>query len=121
MKTLSLLPDLLTFSLIAPFLLRVTVGFLGILIGWSVYKKSESNINKTLSLPYFITGLFLIIGMYTQAFAIVGIFVVLLNKYLGRKTEASSSEKNLVQILISVILLSLLFTGPGFLAIDYPL
>jgi len=119
--TVSVFPDLLTFGLLAPAILRATIAIIGIMAGWSVYKKSEKLSDKLYSLPYFITGIFLIIGMYTQVFAIVGIAMVVLNNYVNIGIENVSGERRVFQVLICVILISLLFTGPGFMAIDYPL
>lgn len=121
MHTLSIFPDLLTFGLVAPTLLRITVGLVGILVGWTIFKNSEKIEMKSASLLYFVTGIFIFIGMYTQIFAIIGLLLVFIKKYIDKKNSTTESENKLAKILVTVILLSLLFTGPGFLAIDYPL
>lgn len=121
MHTVSVFPSLLTFGLLAPAILRVTVALIGLIVGWSIYKKSEKPSDKFYALPYFVTGVFLIIGMYTQVFALVGIAIIILSNYVGMGISNISNEGKFVKILICVILISLLFTGPGFMAIDYPL
>lgn len=117
MQTLSIFPNLLFLGLLAPALLRLTIGIIGILAGKERYKKNY----KWFSLCYFITSFFLIVGMYTQIFSIVGILIVLLNNYADKKIVPLSGTQKILQILVGIVLFSFLFTGPGFLAFDLPL
>jgi uncharacterized membrane protein YphA (DoxX/SURF4 family) len=113
---LSIFPQLLSFQIVSFALLRLVVAAAGIMAAAEQYKKSY----KILSVLCFITSIFLFIGLYTQIFALLGIILVLWNYYADRKNSLSA-DKNFLYIVLIVILISLLFTGPGFLAIDKPL
>lgn len=117
MHTLTIFPSLLTFGLLAPFLLRLVVGCVIFLFGKERYKSSY----KWLSIFYFITGILLVVGLYTQIIAIVGILLLRFDMWAERKVSPISRQYIILDITLSVILLSLLFTGPGFMAIDLPL
>jgi uncharacterized membrane protein YphA (DoxX/SURF4 family) len=114
---LSLLPQLFNFQIIAFTILRLTVAVVGFMAGFARYKKPY----KWISILYFVTAFFLLIGLYTQAAAILGIVLVCFDWWADKKISAPTDEQKLLHIIIVVILLSLLFTGPGFLAIDKPL
>lgn len=121
MHPLSLLPQLLTFGLLSPLLLRLCVGFLILRFGWERYHKKY----KWNSILYLITGVFLVVGLYTQAVAIVGIALLKFDYYVdfyrNRKTTPIPNEHKILTVVLIVILISLLFTGPGFVAFDLPL
>jgi hypothetical protein len=117
MHPLSIFPQLLTFGLIAPTLLRIVVGIFLILAGLDRYKK----VYKWASIAYFAPGLFVFIGLYTQVAVIVGIIVIAFDYFEDKKNGPISREKMFVYAFAKIILLSLLFTGPGFFAFDLPL
>ncbi len=114
---LSVLPQLFSFQIIAFALLRVTVAVVGFLAGKSRYKKPYG----WTSFLYFIVSIFLLIGLYTQIVALVGIVLVCFNYYTDKKIAQPTAEQKILHIVLIVILLSLVFTGPGLLAIDKPL
>ena len=114
---LSLLPQLFSFQIIAYAILRVAVAIVGLIAGWSRYKKPY----KWTSVLYFAVSIFLLIGLYTQVLAIIAIVLVCFNFWADKKIAPLSDEQKLLHIILVVILLSLLFTGPGFLAMDKPL
>ncbi|MBI4155647.1 MAG: hypothetical protein HY507_00255 [Candidatus Zambryskibacteria bacterium] len=117
MYPLTIFPALLTFGLIAPLLLRLSVGILRLFAGYARYHKKF----RWLSIFYAISSLLLIIGLYTQIAAIVAILLIIFDYYTEKKSGKISREQNLLTILMLIILISLLFTGPGFLAFDLPL
>src|SRR3989344_3512038 len=117
MHPLSTFPALLSFGLIAPLLLRLAVGGLIILFGWERYKKPY----QWSSLLYVIIGVLLILGFYTQIVVIASILILKFDFWTNKKAGQVSREKFLLQVIANVILISLLFTGPGFLALDLPL
>ena len=117
MHPLTTFPGLLTYMLIAPFLLRVAVGTLRLFAGGERYKKGD----KWLGVLYILSSLFIIIGFYTQIAAIVAILCIKFDYWREKKAGTVSREKMALTILMEVILISLLFTGPGFLAFDLPL
>jgi uncharacterized membrane protein YphA (DoxX/SURF4 family) len=117
MHPLSLLPQLLTFQLIAPFLLRVAAAVVGLAVAGARYKKPY----KWAAVFYAAVSVLLLIGLYTQVAALVGIVLVCFDWWADKKIAPLSAEQKTLRIIIIVILVSLLFTGPGFWAMDLPL
>ena len=117
MHVLSVFPELLTYSLLAPFILRITVGVLGLFAGKDCYKKEYS----WMGILYIIASLMIIVGLYTQIVVLVGLLFVSFDYYVEKKKGLISRERLALSILIKIVLISLLVTGPGFLAFDYPL
>jgi hypothetical protein len=117
MHPLSLFPSFFTYELVAPFLLRVIVGIFIIWKGWQRYGK----IYKWSSVAYFVTGILLVIGLYMQAAAILGMLVLWFDYRSDNKVSPFSKEALLLYVFSWVVLFSLLFLGPGFFAMDLPL
>jgi uncharacterized membrane protein YphA (DoxX/SURF4 family) len=117
MHTLTLFPQLLTFQLIAPTLLRLTIGIILIFIGKERFSKKF----KWSSVIYVLSGILLILGLYTQAAAIAGIVMIKFDFWIDKKSRSTSKEHWLLYVLATTVLFSLMFTGPGFLAFDLPL
>ncbi len=122
-------PELLTYSLPAIFVLRITVGIFFWIFGlrllhavWII--KNKSLLVKTLGFIYgiskLIIGVMLVAGVYTQIVLLFGMFLTVLTFFQGSSTQINKSGQQ-VQILLFIICLSLLFLGPGLLAIDLPL
>ncbi len=63
----------------------------------------------------------LLVGMYTQAVVILAIVTIKLEWWKKRKISTISNEQWMLYWFAAVILVSLLVTGPGAFAIDYPL
>ncbi len=136
MNTLSMFPDLLTFWLIAPFLLRITAGFIFIYFGYTkIWKERERRVsffNKIgfgngsiffwiISLAELIGGILLVLGVFTQATAIMLSFIILGAIYTKIRQPDLLDNSLEFFILLFAVLLSLLFLGAGFWAIDLPL
>ena len=117
MHPLSTFPALLSWGLVAPLLLRLGVGVLRLFAGVERYKKEYS----WLSIFYVGSSLLLTLGLYTQIASIVAILLIKFDFYMERKAGRLSPEKNALTVLMVIILISLLFTGPGFWAFDLPL
>jgi uncharacterized membrane protein YphA (DoxX/SURF4 family) len=118
MHTLSLFPSLLTFGLFAPLLLRLIVSYFLLSNGWKTVKTENK---KWLAIPQMLCGVMLFVGAYTQAIVLIALVCIKLEWWTNRKTSPATSDKMMVYWLVGVILLSLLLTGPGAFAIDYPL
>jgi uncharacterized membrane protein YphA (DoxX/SURF4 family) len=129
-------PELLTYSLLAPFILRVTLGFILVNLGYLKLKseksrweiifemlhiKEKSLATKILAYVEIIGGLALIAGFYTQIAALV--FVILFGiEFFIEKREVTLMKRDIVfYTVMFVIALSLLFSGAGFFAFDLPL
>ena len=121
MHPLSIFPELLTYGLLAPFLLRLIVGYLILCLGWTRYKKPY----KWTTVLYAVFGVMLIIGLYTQIIAIVSIILLKFDYYVDfykdRKSTPVPKMVTFLYVMAILILLSLLFTGPGAYAFDLPL
>ena len=133
---LSVLPELYTFELLGIFLLRVT---LGLIFMYFVYSKITKQKNEKVALftalhlrpPVvffwiivlieFVGGIFLLLGLLVQPTVIilaVIILITLATKILSPKLLSNGAE---FYFLLFITLISLLFLGPGFWAIDLPL
>ncbi|MBA3733473.1 hypothetical protein H0W91_03820 [Patescibacteria group bacterium] len=117
MHPLTVFPELLTFELIAPFILRLAACVFIFFIAKERYNKSY----KWASIVYGISGLFILLGLYTQISALIAIASIKFDYWVNRKGLTISTERKLLCAIVILILLSLLFTGPGFLALDLPL
>lgn len=117
MHPLSLFPQLLSYGLIAPTLLRLSVGIIGIIAGRSRFNKPY----KWASIFYLAVSVLLILGLYTQAAALAGLIIVAFDYFADRKVAPMTGEKRILYSIVKIILITLLFSGPGFFAFDLPL
>jgi uncharacterized membrane protein YphA (DoxX/SURF4 family) len=117
MHPLSIFPNLLTYALLAPFLLRIAIGIVRLTGGIEKNKRKIS----IFSILQIISSIMLIIGLYTQLAVLVALLCVAIDYKKEAKKGEVSQEKKALAIVMSVVLLSLLFTGPGFFAFDLPL
>ena len=121
MHPLTTFPALLTYGLFAPSLLRLAVGVFILCLGLRRYKKPY----QWTTIFYAISGILIVLGLYTQISAIVAIIVLkfdfYVDYYVNRKSTPVSKELYFLYALAGIILLSLLFTGPGLFAFDLPL
>ena len=114
----TIFPDLLIFSLLAPFIIRLFLGFYFIVWGWSSIRKkddaqSNTRLKQVLGLVGLVGGLFVLVGAFTQIAALV---LLGLLAYLIK-----TSRNRLPYILLLGMALSLLLSGAGLLAFDLPL
>jgi|ERR1035437_1759663 uncharacterized membrane protein YphA (DoxX/SURF4 family) len=130
-------PDLLTYSLLAPFLLRVTIGFVLANLGYLKLTKEKGSwetIFKLLGLSgqkeigtvivgvvEIVGGIMLVVGFYTQIAALVFVILNGIEMFIEYHEETLMKRDMVFYLLIFVIALSLLFSGAGFLAFDLPL
>ena len=130
---LNTFPELLSYSLLSPFILRVVLGFVFLKFGLHVLSKKEpvvcksllgnyhnDSLNKLLGIVHTLAGLLLVVGLYTQ---IVSIFVFLssLIFFVNTKSSKLSHQKPVFYVLLMVISISLLFSGAGAFGLDMPL
>lgn len=127
--TLSLFPELLSFSIIAVALLRIVTGLYFLDLGLQELKKSP-HATEPAPLTYLVVrvqalakiaaGFFLVVGLYTQGAALAGVVLSLLalESSLGRSRTTGGGK---VYLLLCVLSLALLFLGAGAFAVDMPL
>lgn len=128
-------PTLLSFGLLAPFVLRVTLGMILIYISYFVIYKNRQDFfsyykKNKYPFPSFITwffgilnalaGLFLVFGFLTQVAAIIAIYL-LISLYLSDKDIKKFQFSTSFYVLASIVAFCLLFLGAGAFGIDLPL
>lgn len=124
-------PELLTFSFFAPLILRLTLGVYILAIGFSkkhkeVIPNAEAVSQEEMSFMeiacrglLILAGVSLIAGFYMQIGALIAAIIFLIFLF-DKKTRISPALSRLELILLFVIAISLLLTGAGAYAIDYP-
>lgn len=129
-------PDLLTYSLLAPLLLRLVVGFIFVDLGLLKLRGEKQRwiaVFETLHLkpadffvPLYaflqiIGGVLLIIGLWTQVAALMFVIFTGTELYIEWKAKEVLKRDLVFYLLLFIISLSLLFTGAGAFAFDIPL
>ena len=98
-------------------LLRVAVAVYILFVAWIKYKTPQ----KILATIFAVLGLLLFVGLYTQVAALLAIIFLCWDLFQNIKKHGVTLEQKMIFTFVIVILISLLFTGPGFLAFDLPL
>ena len=129
-------PDLLTYSLLAPLILRVAAGLIFIDLGVLLFKNEKELWTvslsalkiprpqiaiKVLGCVEIIGGLMLIVGFYTQIAALVLALLTFAEAYIEYKEPVFLKRNFVFYFMLLAITLSLLFSGAGAFAIDLPL
>jgi putative oxidoreductase len=130
---LNTFPDLLTYQIFAPFILRVIVGFIVINLGYLKFGKEKTQwkelfetihfhpaelCTKILATVEIVGGLFLLAGAYTQITAMVFAVLFFCEAVLEYREEDLESRNLTFYILMFAIVLSLIFLGAGIFALD---
>lgn len=125
---LSLFPDLLNYPIFAAVILRLIAA--GFFLALAVrFIRTLRNPNFPLSarvLGYgfaileLIAGCLLLVGLFTQAAALLGAVLTFISAVLGFGRGNTVGERYL-QVLLHAVCLSLLFLGAGVFAFDLPL
>lgn len=121
---LSTFPSLLAFEGFAPLIIRVV---LGVTLAWFGYQKikGRGQSSGSNSLIYgiieVVISVFLIIGLFTQIAALLNALILVIK--LGFKVNQKAFLTNGINyyLLLLAMAISLVFTGPGFIAFDLPL
>lgn len=129
-------PDLLTYSLLAPFILRVVAGFIFINLGVLAFKNEKERwlvsletlkipspklALKILGLVEIVAGVMLILGFYTQIAALILALLTFAEAYVEYKDPMILKRNFVFYLMLLSILLSLLLSGAGAFAFDLPL
>jgi uncharacterized membrane protein YphA (DoxX/SURF4 family) len=83
--------------------------------------QSSGSNSKTYGIVEITIALFLIIGLWTQLAALLNAIILLIKIGFKIKEKKFLTDGVNYYILLLVMAISLIFTGAGFLAIDYPL
>ena len=129
-------PDLLIYSLLAPFILRVVVGLIFVNLGVLAFKNEKERWLTSLSVlkvpnPKIATrifgvieiigGIMFILGFYTQVAALALGLLTFIEVYVEYKDPVILKRNFVFYIMLLAIVISLLFSGAGAFAIDLPL
>ena len=128
-------PSLLTYALLAPFLIRLTLGAIALWGTYAGFKKpsvfidrlTQSGVKnapmvlKVFSVLYGISGIGLILGFYTQIATLLFLTLVIPMFVWEKRLQRLTTRDVFYYVLLVVCSLSLLFTSAGFLAFDLPL
>ncbi len=121
MHTLTLFPQLLSFGFFAPLFLRVVASLYLLYLG----KMRLSKQYRWSSTLYFLSGVSILLGLYTQVAVILAVsmfkFDFYFDHWVNRKTTPVKPEMFFTYFMAVLIMLSLIFTGPGAFAFDLPL
>ena len=134
---LSLFPELLSFGLLAPLLLRLVVGMFLVGEGWKLLSRtrlSESaqhfyhEYDEFATLAFWLIGLcelvvgaFFVLGLFTQGAALVGLGLAFVLGRLSSHHSILAPHEKIVYRFLFVISASLLFLGAGAFGFDLPL
>lgn len=129
-------PDLLAFSLLAPFFLRIALGISYARFGYlklikngvtkisflkKDYLRPEILLVLVVGLLEAIGGVLLVIGLFTQITSLFLGMIVLGTVVIKLRNRTMLSNELGYHILLFVATFSLLFSGAGAFAIDLPL
>jgi uncharacterized membrane protein YphA (DoxX/SURF4 family) len=136
MQTFNLFPELFSFTLIAPFILRMVIGFIFLNLGYLKLGKEKPgwivslevlNIKPAgffvglIGIIEAIGGLLLIAGAYIQITALVLGVIALAELFIEYREESILKRDFVFYLLLAAICASLLLTGAGLWAVDIPL
>ncbi|MBI4117979.1 MAG: hypothetical protein HY455_00330 [Parcubacteria group bacterium] len=116
---LSVFPDLLSFAILAPFIIRIFLGGYFVVSGAyalrTAYAKDKNfiSIANAVTVIGVVAGACVLVGLYTQLAAIA---LAVLSVYLAR-----DKRERVTFLLLTGLALSLLFSGAGAFAFDLPL
>ncbi len=129
-------PELLVYSLLAPFILRVVAGLVFLDLGLLLFKGEKSRwltSFTTLKIPNpqigvkvlgvieIVGGIMFILGFYTQIAALVLSLIIFIETYIEYRDPAILKRTLVFYIMLLSLSLSLLLSGAGAFAFDLPL
>lgn len=129
-------PELLTYSLLAPLVLRLVLGLIFVDLGalklrgeksrWvasfdALYLRPADFFVVVYGVLQIIGGLLLILGLWTQIAALMFVIFTGIELYIEWSARDILKRDITFYLLLFVISLSLLFTGAGAYAFDIPL
>lgn len=124
MHTLSLFPYLLSYQQLSPFIIRIVLGLTLAHFGYlKIIQKGQSSgsNSKVYGWVEVMIAALLIIGLWTQLAALLNAIILVIKIGFKAREKKFLSDGVNYYVLLLAMAVSLIFTGPGFLAIDYPL
>lgn len=132
---LSIFPELFTYSLVAPAILRIALGIIFLHIAYLKFfpeRKARISFFSGLGFPAprmwwaliagieFVGALLLLVGLFVQPAAIALALIIGIAGIIKLVRPAALRNDFSYYALLCITLISLLFLGPGFWAIDIP-
>lgn len=135
MHTLSIFPALLDFVQLGPFFIRIMLAITLAMLAERAIRMSPSGGRKVgalfskaafqngnvLHVLELAAGILIFIGLFTQVAALAAIILLVIRYVREKRVGPTNIERTLFLKALVVMALSLMFTGPGFLAFDLPL
>lgn len=134
MRMLSVFPQILFLAPLSATILRIAAGFVFLYLAYVHFGKRTRAADEIApivggarvilviySLIELVVGICLIIGLWTQAAALIGFLIGAKMLIIRKALKDLKPISELSYFLLAVICLSLLFTGAGAFAFDLPL
>jgi len=130
---LNVFPELLTYGVLAPLILRVVLGIIAIDLGYLKLTKEHASWKELFETIHFnpshffvkllagieiIGGLALLVGAYTQVVAIIFSVAFFCESVIEYREESLEKRNFPFYVLLLAISLSLVFLGAGAFAFD---
>lgn len=121
MHTFSIMPQLLVYSSVAAFIIRVVLGITLIHFGYRKTQgrgQSSGSNSRNYGILEIIIGVFLVIGIFTQLAALLNAFILLIKIGLKARDGQVFTDGVNYYVLLLAMATSLIFTAPGAFAVD---
>jgi uncharacterized membrane protein YphA (DoxX/SURF4 family) len=119
---LSLFPSFLTYSLFAPFLLRIVLAATILFFAYRNLKTPNAPATqKAAGALEVICAILLIIGLFTQAAALIVAIIMVVRLVKKVQQKAFLTDGVNYYLILLVIALSIIMSGAGRIAFDLPL
>lgn len=118
---LSLLPGLLAFEQITPFLLRLILGFIFVHWAYKMWTTKTKSSEAVFSIFFGVFGTLFIIGLFTQLAGIVSTIYFGIKLFGKFKEKAFLTDGVNYYLILCIISFCLIISGAGSFAFDLPL
>lgn len=112
----SVFPELLNYSQISPFILRLLVALILAMLWWSNIKEGQISAKITGWIEA-IAAVFFVAGLFVQPAAVLAILIAIAEMI----KKGSFENSKMIIFSLAVTAVALLLLGPGILSIDMPL
>jgi len=118
---LSVFPYLLSWQMLSPFIIRVTLGVVVLLWAHKSLKKGSPTNDKAIGAIEGVAGILLTIGAWTQVAALVIAIDLVIRLWQKASSKNLFTDGVNYYFILFILSLSLLVTGAGAFSFDLPL
>jgi uncharacterized membrane protein YphA (DoxX/SURF4 family) len=112
-------PGLLTWGLLSPLIIRITLGVILTYWGYKALRDTSGTTNKKVTgIVDVVVGLMCIVGFYTQIAAMIAALGLIIRIIERIKNKAFLTDGINYYLIVLVLALSLIVTGAGLFAFD---